>query len=583
MGRAIDPRRLLRPVVCLALAPVAVTAAGVWTGGILGIGWYLALVLLVVLWNTFAAYRTLSTRGWPLRRLLGAESAALVAGYILVWVVWSAFAVDLWQRHRAWYCAGYTVAAAVTALLVWRDPSTRRLRNVLIVVYNVLGALALGAWAACDWNVDGTVALHSAAHAWASLQALLFTDLARLAPILFLPPLLVLEPRRLETPEAVAEEGAPSSDVAVEDEEMEAVPPELPSPPTEGRPPAAPLRGPSLARRASSAGLDASLGAVVVMLLVAMPIGAIDILSWGPPGEGGTPVAAPDIEFAATGRAFTGLARPPDDWARVVEDEARHAKALGLDLVRYDLYHEMLSNNTSLAELDTAVSTLRASGLDVILNPVGSGRWETDRTTFEVMVDVIAEDAQLIVARWQPAWVSPFIEPNGRSAARLGSTVPVEEWVAAIDAVAREVRALSNSTRVLAEVAAGAGHDRELVEALSSPTVAVDAIGVNVYPLNEAEMGALVDLRGRATHPSRGFWVSEVGAEASVLGERAQARVVRLACELAVGDLNATGICVWALLDDVALPNNMGLVGRDGGPREAFRELEDAIRAARGG
>jgi hypothetical protein len=157
------------------------------------------------------------------------------------------------------------------------------------------------------------------------------------------------------------------------------------------------------------------------------------------------------------------------------------------------------------------------------------------------------------------------------------------DWVAAIDAVGQEVRVLGNRTRVLAEVAVGRAHGLELVGALSSPSVAIDAIGVNVYPLNEADLDEVDDYLGSASDPTRGFWVSELGAEAAVLGEHAQARAIRSACHLALAQLNVTGMCVWALLDDVVLPNNMGLVGRDGAPREAFYELRDAIRAARGG
>ena len=51
---------------------------------------------------------------------------------------------------------------------------------------------------------------------------------------------------------------------------------------------------------------------------------------------------------------------------------------------------------------------------------------------------------------------------------------------------------------------------------------------------------------------------------------------------VATGKLNATGICVWSLLDDTVLASNLGLVSRDGTPKEAYYVLRDAIAEVRG-
>ena len=78
-----------------------------------------------------------------------------------------------------------------------------------------------------------------------------------------------------------------------------------------------------------------------------------------------------------------------------------------------------------------------------------------------------------------------------------------------------------------------------------------------------------------------GFWVSEFGVETVLSGEAAQARALSRVVSLATGELNATGLCVWSLLDDTVMASNLGLVGRDGTPKEAYNVLREAIDEVR--
>ncbi|NIT76043.1 MAG: hypothetical protein GWN18_03335, partial [Thermoplasmata archaeon] len=67
-------------------------------------------------------------------------------------------------------------------------------RHHLFAVYNVVGAMALGAWALADVGSPGVWPLTMAAQGWGITQALLYMWGAYFAPIFFLPPLLVYEP-----------------------------------------------------------------------------------------------------------------------------------------------------------------------------------------------------------------------------------------------------------------------------------------------------------------------------------------------------------------------------------------------------
>ena len=337
-------------------------------------------------------------------------------------------------------------------------------------------------------------------------------------------------------------------------------------------------------RRGASVALDGGLVTIVAMLLVLSGLGVGNIERWEDldvPDASSLPVV-PGFQFAAVGRAFTDVEGPVANWPRVVATEVARANELGLDYIRYDLYSEFLAREENLARLDVAVATIRAAGLDVILSPYGSSRWEGDHPGFAELVERIRNDTMLLVGRYGPAWVFPFFEPNGQVMVNLGRRAPVGDWAAAIDSVGRDVRARSNITRVLIEVVVEPEQGLDLVRALSAPGMSIDAIGIDIYPANPADLDVLPRYREAAANATLEFWISEYGMESVVFDQRAQSRAIVTAASRATGALNCTGLCIWTLLDDTVVPSNMGLVGRDGEPKEAFGALRDAIRAVRG-
>jgi hypothetical protein len=408
--------------------------------------------------------------------------------------------------------------------------------------------------------------LGSVAQGWGITQTLLFTWGAYFAPIFFLPPLLVLEPRA-----EVVEATKHDVKARVDGEAVEVEPP----------PSNIPKSG--LLRRTASLGIDAALGAVVVMLVLFSVIGAGNISSWGDLADPDdiSYTQRDDFEFAAVGKAFTDRQDPTDTWESVVREEIERARDLGLDYIRYDLQKELLDNGLHLEKLDVAVDLIRGAGLDVMLSPFGSGGWEAEHPTFDELVEEIGRETRLLVDRYEPGWVLPFFEPNGQVSVNLGRMAPVEDWVTAIDQLAGEVHVMSNRTRVLIEVAMEPEQGLDLVKALSVPGLAIDAIGVDIYPLSTDVLDELDDYREVATNSEQGFWISEFGVESVLSGQEGQARALSSVVSRATGELNGTGICVWSLLDDTVLPSNLGIVGRDGTPKEAYGVLKDAIAEVR--
>jgi len=576
-------RRVL-PFSALVVAPILLIGLAAGGLGVIGLGGYLVAFSAMVIWNFFATWRTITNRRGTFKGMLAPYNLAFIAGYALVFLVWGPGAIYMWGSDRGLWALAYAVAAAMTIVQVWRQHDTRRFRHHLFIVYNVVGALAVGAWAAADLGSPGVWPLTVAAQGWGITQALLYMWGAYFAPIFFLPPLLVYEPYILREDE-VDQQVSVDPDTGVvriaSEANMAAMPSVAPAPMAAPR---SIKKKRGTVRRVSSFTFDFLLGGLVVFLLLFNVVGAINLASWNdlPDPDDAEYGADPDFEFAAMGRAFTDRRFAVDDWLDVVEMEVRHARKLGLDHIRYDLHQEFIDDPREMAKLTAAISLIRGSGMDVILSPFGSAHWEGNPPSFDALVKEIQRETYLLVEMYEPAWVFPFFEPNGQVRVNLGGFAPVDRWMAVIDETGTRVRELSNVTRVLIEVAIEPEQGIDLVKALSEPGMAIDAIGVDLYPLSAGDLDKLDPYREAATNEELEFWLGEFGVESLMSGHRGQARALSRVLVRATNDLDADGICVWALLDDTVLPSNLGIVARNGEEKEAYLVLEDAIDAIRG-
>ncbi|NIP33944.1 MAG: hypothetical protein GWN18_03325, partial [Thermoplasmata archaeon] len=258
-------------------------------------------------------------------------------------------------------------------------------------------------------------------------------------------------------------------------------------------------------------------------------------------------------------------------------------RELGLDHIRYDLHKEFIDDPREMPRLEAGIAEIREAGLDVILSPFGSARWESDPPSFDELVAEIQRETYLLVEAFEPAWVFPFFEPNGQVRVNLGGFAPVEDWMEVINETGTRVRELSNRTRVLIEVAIEPEQGLDLVRGLSEPGMAIDAIGVDLYPISAGDLDKLDPYREAATNDQLGFWISEFGVETVMSGHGGQARALSEVLVSATDGLDADGICVWALLDDTVLPSNLGIVARNEDEKEAHRVLMEAIDQIRSG
>ena len=134
-------------LVALVVMPVVLIALAAGGLGIVGLGGYLVIFFTLIVWNLFATWRALNNRRAAYGGMLAPHNLVFVLAYCLVFLSWGPGSIYMWGNDRALWALAYGVAAVVTIVQLLTQEDTRRLRNHLFAVYNVVGAMAVGAWA----------------------------------------------------------------------------------------------------------------------------------------------------------------------------------------------------------------------------------------------------------------------------------------------------------------------------------------------------------------------------------------------------------------------------------------------------
>ncbi len=551
--------------IAVLLIPVSFLVMAL-TFGALFLVTYIGFLALFTLWNSWAML-DLMRAAWAARRVpgvLGLRLSLIALGLpsALLWGI----PVDLPGRPK-----GPLMIAALLALVFtaaqFMLTARRSRRDYFAPVYNLFNLVFLAAFAAAEHGPppEAGPLPYVFARSVGLFQMINMSFIAGFAPLFILPSYLP-KVKGLRWP-ANAPEG-PGFDAFLR---------RLP-------------RARSTVHRAAWALSKASGGLVLyaaVALLVLSPLAAGGVGSFYSGYQARPPPASPGVQFAATAGAFTDILRPPPNWHELVDREIALAKELRMDYIRYDLKTELLSDNASIAALGEAVGSIRAAGLDVILNPFGMERWSTSHPTFEELNRTLAQDSLLLAQRFHPAYIFPFFEPNGQVEINLGHGMPTAAWVGAVASVARGIKAVSPITRILIEVAGGP-QGLELFAALMATPAPLDAVGFDLYPGSLSDLDSIAAYAALArANPARGFWISEFGLESIQFGEVAQSHFVSDLVLRGRTQWNVTGFCVWALEDnaglgmDKALVSGLGITALDGRRKPAFFAYRDVIAAVR--
>lgn len=532
-------RHWIPPLVGSALLAVGSIFFTLLTGGALGLVLWGAVILLAAVWNAWvtvvwlASWRRASPRSYAHPALYLGIASAFVA------ILWSAGVPAFQSGPKGLFAVAYLLAFVESAV-TFVVSATRTRRDYLLPLYNLVGALYVALWSSQESGADATGALgllvHIVTRDVAVFQTFNFFVLAGFLPIFIAPPFLA-KPKGIR-------------------------------PGVRGVPSLPPYASPLLERRAaiarSARGISQLAGVwpiyAVVALLVFSPLAAQDVGSFLtlPAPDAASYGVNPNLTFAIVLGSLTDVQAPPPGYRDIVYHEVLLAEALRVRAVRFDVQQELLEAPGGLDALTWSIQQFRQQGFEIILAPFGRASWSSSHPTFADLNRTIHDEAVALASAFHPDWLFPFYEPNGQVQINLGAAMPTAAWVGAIDAAARDVRAASNTTRILLEVADGP-QGPELFQALASDPN-VDAVGFDLYPSSASDLAKVdaYDAIARA-HPGKEFWISEFGLETIQFGQEAQARFIAAIVSRATTAWNVSGVCLWGLEDNVGVGMGPGL------------------------
>ena len=182
--------------------------------------------------------------------------------------------------------------------------------------------------------------------------------------------------------------------------------------------------------------------------------------------------------------------------------------------------------------------------------------------------------AERLAARYRPALLLPFPEPDGVAPLLFGAGLTPPEWRALFEQARARVLAASPGTRIGARISGLADESRALADALAAAPTVLDVLGPRLHPGSARAGGpALADevlatwsrWRTEQSQPPA-LWVLAAGISPLAYGEAAQARFVEGCVARASARGDVEGLLVEGWRDR---GRTLGLLRPDGSPREA--------------
>ncbi|MGC9780770.1 MAG: hypothetical protein HZR80_16125 [Candidatus Heimdallarchaeota archaeon] len=251
-------------------------------------------------------------------------------------------------------------------------------------------------------------------------------------------------------------------------------------------------------------------------------------------------------------------------WYNDLIKEIAWVKELHATHIRYDISSNALSNSATKGYLNFGLNKIQNSGLKLILSVAGDFV-----LTKRELLNTIYEDSIEIAKDFQPDYMIIFNEVNGELLSYVSEPVEIEEWFPAIINTTNVIKTQNPTTKVVTTILAiGDGIDA-LQKMLANSSLNLDAIGLIFYPVFFGwRLNKLLKYRDiyRAADTSLQFWISEIGMESFNFGEVAQAKFLSKIASMASNEdeLNASGICITSLKDNLGYTINRGLTSHFG-------------------
>ncbi|MHA1243232.1 MAG: hypothetical protein ACTSP7_01545 [Candidatus Heimdallarchaeota archaeon] len=307
---------------------------------------------------------------------------------------------------------------------------------------------------------------------------------------------------------------------------------------------------------------------VVLILIIFTPVALAGNISMNAlPAYGKqTYYSKPGMVLAVEGSVFSTPSFEgyyPVDWEEKLIEELQWTKQIHATHIRYDIQSSVLSRNESLIILDEGLQIVKDGGLELIICLLGEYS-----ITKQVYYNTIYEDATLVTDRFDPDYLIVYNEMNGELFSSLGEAATYDELITELINVTNKIKTLDPGITVATSVLA-VGDGLDLFEKLLNDTIPIDIVGIDFFPLffgwrtnTLLEYASIHEQSGS----SKEFWLTEFGMETLNYGEEAQVRFLAKILSMASdpSGLNADGICIRSLIDNVGFTVERGITSHFG-------------------
>ncbi|MBN1328328.1 MAG: hypothetical protein JXA54_02535 [Candidatus Heimdallarchaeota archaeon] len=252
------------------------------------------------------------------------------------------------------------------------------------------------------------------------------------------------------------------------------------------------------------------------------------------------------------------------DWEERLEEEINLLKDLHATHVRYDIKTQGLANLDTRGKLSLGLQKVTDEGIGLILSVAGGFIF-----TKKELVNTIYQDAKYIAETYKPEYMVIYNEINGELGTYLSEAVNYFDWLPEIANVSSEIKILNPATKVITSVLALKDGFTIYKELLTNISLNIDIVGVNFIPLlfgwrlnNLLQYGAIY----KNTSTTLPFWITEIGMDSFNFGEDAQAKFLGkiISKSSLMTELDADGICITSLVDNIGITIERGITNHQG-------------------
>ncbi|NHJ46795.1 MAG: hypothetical protein FK733_03310 [Asgard group archaeon] len=275
-------------------------------------------------------------------------------------------------------------------------------------------------------------------------------------------------------------------------------------------------------------------------------------------------------------------------WEDDLANEIALAKELHVTHLRYDINARGLLNNNTRAKLATGLQLIKDEGINLIIEytPNYPDSFHNLKNAFYINCSYIAQN-------YKPDYLIIYNEINGELQGYLSDIIEEKAILTPIANLTSRIKTLNPTTKVVTTVLALNQGQNLFENLLTNSTLDIDAVGVNFYPvLFGWRTNILYDFAQiyEDSNSSVNFWLSEIGIESFNFGEDAQAKYLAKIASLcsSIDGLNTNGLSIVSLIDNLGrsteqgIVSHLGLVYYNGRKKKAFHAISYAYGTIQG-